>query len=106
MIGLRTRGGFEITDMKWANGKLVSLKIKSIIGGNLRLRTATPLKKSDGTQIAIALGDNPNPLMQPYHMSKPLVKDRTKIPETLLPETTLYDIPTRAGEEIVLIPQR
>ena len=106
VIGLRTRGGFEITDMKWANGKLVSLKIKSIIGGNLRLRTATPLKKSDGTPIAIASGSNPNPLMQPYHMSKPLVKDRTKIPETLLPETTLYDIPTRAGEEIVLIPQR
>ncbi len=104
--GLRTRGGFEITDMKWTNGKLSSLKIKSTIGGNLRLRTATPLKKSDGTTIEIASGSNTNPLMQPYNMSKPLVKDRTKIPETLLPETFLYDISTRAGEEIVLVPQR
>lgn len=103
--GLRTRGGFEITDMKWAGGKLVSLKIKSTIGGNLRLRTATPLKKSDGTVLAAASGNNTNPLMQPYNMSKPVVKDKTKIPETVLPETMLYDIPTSVGEMLELIPQ-
>lgn len=104
--GLRTRGGFEITDMKWAYGQLVSLKIKSNVGGNLRLRTATPLKFADGTALQIAQGENTNPLMQPYNMPEPVVKDKAKIPETLLPETSLYDIPTTAGQEIELVPQQ
>ena len=104
--GLRTRGGFEITDMKWAYGQLVSLKIKSNVGGNLRLRTATPLKFADGTPLQIAQGDNTNPLMQAYNMPAPVVKDKAKIPETILPETSLYDIPTTAGQEIELVPQQ
>lgn len=101
--GLCTRGGFEITDLKWVDGKVTLLKIKSRVGGNLRLRSATPLKFVDGTGLHLAEGKNTNPLMQPYHMPAPIVKDKSKIPETLLPETILYDIPTIAGQEIEFV---
>lgn len=35
-------------------------------------------------------------------MPNPIVKDMKKIPETKLPKTYLYEIPTTAGEEIEL----
>ena len=101
--GLRSRGGFVVTDLKWADGKVVSVKIKSTIGGNLRLRTATPLTLADGTALTPATGNNSNDLMQPYNMPDPIVKDMSKIPATKLEETQLYDIPTVAGEEITLV---
>ena len=101
--GLRARGGFEITDMQWKDGKVVSLKVKSTLGGNLRLRTANALKMANGTALATATGDNSNPLMQPYLMPDPIVADPSKIPATKLPDTYLYDIPTTAGQEIELI---
>ena len=101
--GLRARGGFEITDMQWKDGKVVSLKVKSTLGGNLRLRTANALKTANGTALATATGDNSNPLMQPYLMPDPIVADPSKIPATKLPDTYLYDIPTTAGQEIELI---
>lgn len=103
--GLRARGGFEVTELSWKDGKVVSLKVKSTIGGNLRLRTATPLAYADGTAVAEATGDNTNELMQPYNMPEPIVSDMSKIPETKLPSTCLYDIPTTAGQEITLVSQ-
>ena len=101
--GLRSRGGFVVTDLKWANGKIEWVTIKSTIGGNLRLRSATPLFRNGATALKIAEGDNDNPLMQPYCTPDPIVKDMSKIPATLLEDTYLYDIPTQAGEEITLV---
>ena len=100
--GLRARGGFEITEMRWRSGKVVSLKIKSTLGGNLRLRTATALMMANGTALATASGDNGNVLMQPYVMPAPIVADASKITITKLPDTYLYDIATTAGQEIEL----
>ncbi|MDR1595107.1 MAG: glycoside hydrolase family 95 protein, partial [Prevotellaceae bacterium] len=45
--GLRTRGGF-LTDIEWENGEIKTLKIKSLLGGNLRIRTSTPLTSQNG----------------------------------------------------------
>ena len=101
--GLRARGGFEVTELKWKDGKIVSLKVKSTLGGNLRLRTATVLKTANGTALASAQGDNTNALMQPYVMPDPIVANPSKIPATTLPTTYLYDIPTTAGQEIELV---
>ena len=77
--------------------------MKSTIGGNRRLRSATPLFRNGGTSLKTAEGDNDNPLMQPYCTPDPIVKDESKIPATLLEDTYLYDIPTQAGEEITLV---
>ena len=101
--GLRSRGGFIVTDMTWKDGEIQKVTIKSTIGGNLRLRTATELKRDDGSELQAATGDNTNTLMQPYNMPNPIVKDQSKIPATTLPTTWLYDIPTTAGKEITLI---
>ena len=103
--GLRARGGFEVTELKWQNGKVASVKVKSTIGGNLRLRSNTPLKLADGTALTTAEGDNSNALMQPYVMPDPIVADASKIPATKLPTTYVYDIATSAGQEIELVDQ-
>lgn len=42
--GLRARGDFEITDMQWKNGKIVKLTIKSLAGGDCKLRVPNVLK--------------------------------------------------------------
>ena len=99
--GLRARGGFEIIDLKWKDGKVVSCSVKSTLGGNLRLRSNTPLTLN-GTALTLATGDNTNALTQPYVMPEPIVVNRNKIPETKLPTTYLYDIPTTVGEVIEL----
>jgi alpha-L-fucosidase 2 len=44
--GLKARSNFEITNMEWKNRKIVRLTIKSISGGECRLRTSHPLKSS------------------------------------------------------------
>ena len=101
--GLRARGGFVITNMKWKDGKVTSLKVKSTLGGNLRLRSANELKQATGATLIVASGKNSNVLMQEYDMPEPIVKDPSVITDIALPETFLYDIPTTAGEEIELI---
>lgn len=102
--GLRLRGGFELLDMQWKDARLVSVVIKSHIGGNLRLRTKTPLKITDG-KMRTAEGKNSNPLMQVYDITAPVVKDATKIPFLYLPVTQLYDIDTVQGQIIKLTAQ-
>ena len=101
--GLRARGGFEVTDMQWNMGEIVAVKVKSTVGGTLRVRSASPLKLADGTALKLADSANDNPLTQQYDMPAPIVKDRSKIPATTLPVTYLYDIPTTAGQEVELI---
>ena len=101
---MRARGGFEVAELTWVDGNITSLKVKSTIGGNLRLRVPSELKMSDGTALTAASGDNSNPLTQPYGMPAPVVKNQSKIPTTVLPTTFVYDIPTTAGEEITLVP--
>lgn len=103
--GLRTRGGFEIKDMTWKNGALTSVTILSTIGGNLRLRSATPLRmKSDG-RLVKAKGENTNPLMQTYEILKPKIADSKRLLKVKTVETSLYDITTKPGEKYTLVAQ-
>lgn len=98
VTGLRTRGGFEIVEMCWEEGQIVSLTIKSTIGGNLRLRSASPLVSADGTALTPAEGKNPNALTVTYEITPPIVKDSTKLMSLDLKETQLYDLLTEAGK--------
>ena len=61
VTGLRARGGF-VVDMGWKNGKLVQAKIRSTVGGVLRLRSYVPLKAKN---LKKAEGDCPNALYAP-----------------------------------------
>ncbi len=47
--GLRARGGFEIADMQWKNGKIVRLSVRSTAGGICRLRVPNALTNLKGS---------------------------------------------------------
>ena len=101
--GLKARGGFEIADMKWSDGKLSSVTIKSTLGGNLRLRSSVSLYDSDGKRLIRAKGVNPNPFNSVYMISAPVISNPDKIPALNLPATNLYDVPTEIGAEYTFI---
>lgn len=101
--GLRARGGFEITNMEWKGGKLVTLTIKSTVGGNLRLRSAVPLKNQNGAELTIAKGENTNPLMATQQVPDPVIKDASQLKGLNLEKTSQYDIATQAGQTYTFV---
>ena len=95
--GLKARGGFEVA-MAWKDGRLTQATVTSTLGGNLRIRSAVPLKG-----LKVAKGTNKNPF---YDIPSD-VKQRVNYPERIQPlpalqTTYLYDIPTKKGQTIVL----
>jgi alpha-L-fucosidase 2 len=96
--GLVARGGFEM-DIKWANGKLEQVKIRSRIGGNCRLRALNPLS---GQGLAEAHGANSNPLFEVQNILKPIVSDQAQLNPVNLKNTYLYDLKTEAGKEYIV----
>jgi len=104
--GLRTIGGFVVEKLKWKGGKVVSATIRSTIGGNLRLRCATPL--TTNRTIKAAAGDNPNPLFNVWSMpvtrtsANGYVQVDEKNEDPQVKPTLLYDIDTKAGDVITI----
>jgi alpha-L-fucosidase 2 len=97
--GLRTRGGF-LTDMEWENGEIKTLKVKSLLGGNLRIRTTTPLKSSSGV-LEQSSGKNPNPFFKTHEIPMPLISEKAKLNPPGVKATLEYDVPTEQGKEYV-----
>ena len=97
--GLMARGGFEL-NLKWKNGKVERLTIKSHAGGNCRLRSLHPLSAKG---LKKAKGENPNALYEVPVIAQPLVNESAKLNKVELKPTYLYDLPTRAGKEYVVI---
>lgn len=59
--GLCCVGGFIVEEMNWEQGRVVYARIRSLLGGNLRLHTANDIVS--GTHwLKKAVGDNPNSL--------------------------------------------
>jgi alpha-L-fucosidase 2 len=98
--GLRARGGFEITDLEWKEGKVVKVVIRANLDGNCRLRVPNELK---GAALKVAAGDNPNPFYQTPVVAQPLIVDATKVQPFKLPETFLYDVPAQKGQEYTFL---
>ncbi|MDR2916590.1 MAG: glycoside hydrolase family 95 protein [Tannerella sp.] len=94
--GLRARGGFDIVSLKWKDGKVASVIIKSNLGNNLRLRVHNKLKMNENP-LAKAEGTNSNPLFAKQQIIRPLISEKAPLKGVELKEFNLYDIPTEAG---------
>ena len=100
ITGLRARGGF-LTDLEWENGKIKTLKIKSLLGGNLRIRSATPLTVSGAGDLMPAAGLNPNPFFKTHELLPPVISEEAKLNPPAVRPTTEYDLLTVAGKEYI-----
>ena len=95
--GLMARGGFEVT-MEWSDGRLQKARIKSHLGGNLRIRSYVPL---EGRAIAeVSEQPNPNPFYRRTETPRPLVSDEASPQLPQLQKVYEYDIMTSAGDEV------
>lgn len=100
--GLVARGGF-VVDIEWKDGRVSVLKVKSPLGGNLRIRTADELVMRNGTELAVAEGNNPNPYYAVPDVAEPLVSEKAVLDVQPTDKTLLYDVPTVAGKEYVFV---
>ncbi|UTA68633.1 glycosyl hydrolase family 95 catalytic domain-containing protein [Emticicia sp. 21SJ11W-3] len=102
IAGLRTRGGFELVEMKWEKGKITRLTVKSTLGGNLRLRLPNDVQLAGGKILKPAVGKNPNPFFEVDDTPKAIISGQSTIQPLILKETRLFDISTRKGQTIEL----
>jgi alpha-L-fucosidase 2 len=101
--GLKARGGFEIVDMQWKDGKLVKAVIKSTLGGNLRLRVPNEIKLYNDTGLKKASGENKNPFYHVEKMPAPIISPKATITTPELKESFIYDMPTQQGHVYTII---
>lgn len=103
ITGIRTKGGFEVVELKWKDGKIEKVMIKSTIGGNLRLRVPNRLSLENGATLKNANGENPNPFYQVPNTADPIVAIEAEMIPVDLSDMELYDVQTTAGEVITLV---
>jgi len=101
--GLRARGGFEIVDLQWSDGKVKSVTIRSDMGGNCRVRSYNALKATGKVSFAVAKGANKNPFYQVTDIKTPIVSKEAKMNAVVLKTSYLYDVATKKGDLITLV---
>lgn len=102
VMGLRARGGFEIKELEWKDGRIVKAIIRSNLGGNLRVRGYDRLQDHNGNEFKVATTENVNPFYQMPQIKKPVISI-TDPEELILKPTFLYDIATKVGQEVMLL---
>jgi len=100
VTGLMMRGGF-VLDMSWQNGQVCKLKIHSRLGGNLRLRSHSPLPQVTTFTVhkATDATENPNPFYQQAQIKTPLKHTNKTLPQLSLNNSYLVDVSTEAGRD-------
>jgi alpha-L-fucosidase 2 len=101
--GLRARGGFEIKNMEWRDGRISKLVIKSNLDGTCRIRSYSPLKAEGNATLVQAQGKNSNPFYELPDIKTPLVSPKARLNTIKLRETYLYDFRAEAGREYTLV---
>lgn len=96
--GLKVRGGFEI-DIAWADSKLTTLRIKSALGGNCRLRLAAGTNLEGDATLQPATGENANPFYQVHAIKAPLTSEKASLKGFQLPETKLVEFNTEPSKQ-------
>lgn len=86
VTGLKARGGFEIVEMVWNDGRLKKLSVRSSLGGPLRIRLP---HAGPNAPLTSAKGENLNPFYAvPGRKTSSFIPDHT------------YDLPTKKGQLI------
>jgi len=89
--------------MEWKNGKLSKLIIKSLLGGNCRLRTFNNLKLQGEGMLKEARGKNPNSFFRTPENPAPIISEKADLTLPQLKPTFLYDLNTQAGKSYTLV---
>lgn len=100
--GLRTRGGFTITNLQWKDGKVAKVTIKSAIGGNCRIRSATPLQLAGSIKLKAAKGKNHNLLFYIDEIPEPIISPKPNVAKLNVAATVEYDFETEVGKSYTL----
>ena len=98
--GLRARGGFEIPDMSWKDNKIDKLVIKSLLGGNCRIRSYWPLESDKKITLINNNSMNINSFYNTPKIKQPIISNTEKITNTEVRKVYVYDIDTKKGEII------
>ena len=98
--GLRARGGFVLEHMEWKDGHIVEARLRSTIGGNLRIRSYDALTGEGLTEATSE--ENPNPLFAVQEISRPMISEKAPMHGYIAPAAHLYDIATEPGQVVIL----
>ncbi len=96
--GLKARGGFEIADLAWKDGRIVRLTVTSALGGNLRIVSPHPLKG-----LKKARGANSNDFFRLPDSPEVVNHSQEAVAAPTLAPVYSYDIATRAGQTLRLV---
>lgn len=92
--GLRARGGFEVVALRWEQGCLAGLTVRSALGGNLRLRLPAGAPPASGPALAPATGRNANA----FYQQSEYFGAQAAGPSAPVASAD-YDLATKAGKE-------
>ncbi|WP_316767754.1 glycoside hydrolase family 95 protein [Pedobacter frigiditerrae] len=100
--GIKARGNFEI-DIVWEKGKLSTAKIKSIIGGNCRLRTPIPVKLVE-VSIGNGGGNTSNALMPNFEQTPYQNQTKAKLQKLNVNNGYTINFKTEKGKSYNIVP--
>jgi len=100
--GIKARGNFEVA-IDWENGKLTQAKIKSLIGGNCRLRTPIQVR------VVEVVGDKTNtvavnPLMQNFEKPPYQKNANAKLQPIKADKGYAISFKTEKGKSYTIVP--
>ncbi len=100
IMGLKARGGFEIVELKWDQGKITRLVVKSELGGNLRLRLPNNLNFQGDSELNSVNENTPNsnPFYYTDEIAEAIISEEVLVETFQIKPTILVEIDTKIGE--------
>lgn len=97
VTGICCRGGFVIDELAWKDGRITICKIRSTLGGQLRVKANAPLKG-----MSKASGENKNPLFRAPVTLRTQNNSKVPLNPTGMPKAYTYDAKTKAGQVVTV----